>query len=211
MNNVGQTEAVSKNDFIHNMTTIASAYLGNNKVSADELPKLLRQISDALLTSMNGSAGAAIMLPQMSNELPGETAVSADLTVTSEIENEQIEAVSEEDAEEVTSTSKVDFRRMNLPTVPAVPITESIKANTVVCLFDGVEKKSLKRYIRANFGMEAEEYRAYWKLPAEYPLVAPSYSAEKRRVAKDQGLGTAKVTKTPRAARTVDERTASVG
>jgi predicted transcriptional regulator len=163
-------------EFIRNVTQIASAYLGKNSVPASELPDLIRRISSELKSAI-GEGNSITVKP-----------VSA---------TTQIDAVAPEAATQV-----IDVRRMNLPTVPVLPISQSIKANTIVCLFDGVEKKSLKRYLRAQFGMEADEYRAYWKLPADYPMVAPSYSEEKRRVAKDQGLGTAKIDKTPRAVRT---------
>jgi predicted transcriptional regulator len=37
--------------------------------------------------------------------------------------------------------------------------------------------------------MSPEEYRDKWGLPADYPMVAPNYSATRSRLAKDNGLG----------------------
>ena len=34
-----------------------------------------------------------------------------------------------------------------------------------------------------------EEYRAKWGLPADYPMVAPSYAAQRSAFAKKIGLG----------------------
>jgi len=35
-----------------------------------------------------------------------------------------------------------------------------------------------------------EEYRERWGLPADYPMVAPNYAAQRRILAKKIGLGT---------------------
>lgn len=72
---------------------------------------------------------------------------------------------------------------------PAVPIRKSIGDDYIVCLEDGKKFKSLKRHLRTHYGMTPEEYRERWGLPADYPMVAPSYSATRSRLAKANGLG----------------------
>ena len=47
----------------------------------------------------------------------------------------------------------------------------------------------LKRYLRTNFNMSPEEYRARWNLPADYPMVAPNYAEKRRELAVKIGLG----------------------
>jgi predicted transcriptional regulator len=37
--------------------------------------------------------------------------------------------------------------------------------------------------------MTPEEYRAKWNLPADYPMVAPAYAAQRSQFAKAIGLG----------------------
>jgi predicted transcriptional regulator len=37
--------------------------------------------------------------------------------------------------------------------------------------------------------MTPDEYRAKWKLPADYPMVAPNYAAQRSEMAKRFGLG----------------------
>jgi hypothetical protein len=37
--------------------------------------------------------------------------------------------------------------------------------------------------------MTPDEYRAKWKLPADYPMVAPDYAAQRSELAKRFGLG----------------------
>ena len=72
---------------------------------------------------------------------------------------------------------------------PAVPIGRSIQEDFIVCLEDGKKLKMLKRYLRSNYNMTPEEYRAKWGLPADYPMVAPNYAAQRSEFAKKIGLG----------------------
>ncbi len=73
---------------------------------------------------------------------------------------------------------------------PAVPIRASVTADHIVCLEDGKKLKTLKRYLLLRYGMTPEEYRAKWRLPADYPMVAPVYTEQRRALAKKIGLGT---------------------
>lgn len=72
---------------------------------------------------------------------------------------------------------------------PAVPVRKSIAPDHIVCLEDGKKFKSLKRHLRTHYNLSPEEYRDKWGLPADYPMVAPNYSATRSRLAKDNGLG----------------------
>ncbi|PZO69591.1 MAG: transcriptional regulator [Pelagerythrobacter marensis] len=75
------------------------------------------------------------------------------------------------------------------PRTPAVPVRSSVKPDYIVCLEDGKKLKMLKRYLRTNYDMSPEDYRARWNLPADYPMVAPNYAATRRDLAKKIGLG----------------------
>jgi len=75
-----------------------------------------------------------------------------------------------------------------LPT-PAVPTRRSVFPDHVVCLEDGKKLRMLKRYLRVRYGMTPEQYRQRWGLPADYPMVAPSYSSYRSSLAKQTGLG----------------------
>ncbi len=72
---------------------------------------------------------------------------------------------------------------------PAVPVKKSIHPEFIVCLEDGKKFKSLKRHLRTHYDLSPEQYREKWGLPADYPMVAPSYSATRSQLAKDSGLG----------------------
>jgi predicted transcriptional regulator len=72
---------------------------------------------------------------------------------------------------------------------PAVPIGASVTPTHIICLEDGKKFKSLKRHLRAQYGLSPAQYRDKWGLPADYPMVAPRYSKTRSRLAKEFGLG----------------------
>jgi predicted transcriptional regulator len=72
---------------------------------------------------------------------------------------------------------------------PAVTVRNSVKPDYIVCLEDGKKLKMLKRYLRTNYNMSPDEYRARWGLAADYPMVAPNYAQRRRDLAKKIGLG----------------------
>lgn len=75
------------------------------------------------------------------------------------------------------------------PQKPAVNPKRSVHDDHIVCLEDGKKFKSLKRHLMTHHGITPEEYRAKWNLPADYPMVAPGYSAARSELAKTMGLG----------------------
>jgi predicted transcriptional regulator len=71
---------------------------------------------------------------------------------------------------------------------PAVSIRQSITPEYLICLEDGKHFKSLRRHL-AGHGLTPEQYRTKWKLPSDYPMVAPKYAAQRSALAKAIGLG----------------------
>ncbi len=79
------------------------------------------------------------------------------------------------------------------PTAPelaarAVSVRKSVTPDYLICLDDGRKFKSLRRHL-SKLGMTPEQYRAKWKLPADYPMVAASYAAKRSALAKEIGFG----------------------
>lgn len=72
---------------------------------------------------------------------------------------------------------------------PAVPIKKSVTDDYIICLEDGKKMKMLKRHLATAYNMTPEQYREKWSLPADYPMVAPTYSQKRQRLAKENGLG----------------------
>ena len=79
-------------------------------------------------------------------------------------------------------------RNLTTDKTPAVPIDESVMPDYIVCLEDGKHFKSMKRHLGMH-GMTPDEYKARWRLPADYPIVAPKYAKARSRLAKKIGLG----------------------
>lgn len=73
---------------------------------------------------------------------------------------------------------------------PAVPIKRSVRKASIICLECGRSRKVLKGHLSTAHGLSVKEYRARWGLPADYPMVAPNYAAQRSELAKKIGLGT---------------------
>ncbi len=76
---------------------------------------------------------------------------------------------------------------------PAVSIRSSVKPDYIVCLEDGKKLKMLKRHLMTHYQLTPTDYRAKWNLPADYPMVAPSYANQRKELAMKIGLGRKKV------------------
>jgi len=71
---------------------------------------------------------------------------------------------------------------------PRVSIRKSVTPDFLISLEDGRKYKTLKRHL-GKLGLTAEEYRAKWGLPSDYPMVAPNYAAKRSELARSSGLG----------------------
>jgi predicted transcriptional regulator len=80
---------------------------------------------------------------------------------------------------------------------PAVPIRRSVHPEYVVCLDCGAKAKMLRRHLLAAHNLTPADYRERWKLPTDYPLVAPIYAARRSEMAKAIGLGRRREEETP--------------
>ena len=126
----------NKNALIDMTAEIVSAYVGNNEITAAELPSLIQQVYVSLADVSQGV-----------------------------VVNE------------------------NEPLKPAIAVKRSVSSDYIVCLEDGKKFKSLKRHLRAHYDMSPDEYRVKWRLPKDYPMVAPNYAQARSALAKQMGLG----------------------
>tara|TARA_R110002049_G_scaffold29972_2_gene101936 strand:+ start:27861 stop:28295 length:435 start_codon:yes stop_codon:yes gene_type:complete len=76
-----------------------------------------------------------------------------------------------------------------LHAIPGAHAEQKMTQDTIFCLCCGKGFKMLKRHIGAEHGLTEAEYRVMFDLPADTPLVAPSYSKRKAEYAKRSGLG----------------------
>ncbi|WP_428832925.1 MucR family transcriptional regulator [Pseudaminobacter soli (ex Li et al. 2025)] len=72
---------------------------------------------------------------------------------------------------------------------PAISVKKSVTDDYLICLEDGKQFRSLKRHLTTHYNLTPDEYRAKWGLPADYPMVAPTYAAARSTLAKKMGLG----------------------
>lgn len=73
--------------------------------------------------------------------------------------------------------------------VPAVTVRKSLSSRDhIISLIDGKPYRTLRRHLTTN-GLTPEEYRERYGLKKDYPMVAPSYSEQRRAMAKKIGLG----------------------
>ena len=73
-------------------------------------------------------------------------------------------------------------------TLSAPEVRRSIQPEGLISFEDGKPYKTLRRHLTKH-GLTPEAYRAKWGLPADYPMTAPAYSAQRSRLAVDLGLG----------------------
>ena len=73
-------------------------------------------------------------------------------------------------------------------TLTAAQIRRSIRPEGLISFEDGKAYKTLRRHLTKH-GLTPEAYRAKWGLPADYPMTAPAYSAQRSQLALDRGLG----------------------
>jgi predicted transcriptional regulator len=72
---------------------------------------------------------------------------------------------------------------------PAVPVRRSVGKNHLICLVCGQKQKMLKRHLATRHQLSPADYRERYDLSSDYPLVAPSYAAQRSELARRIGLG----------------------
>lgn len=85
------------------------------------------------------------------------------------------------------------------PVLPGLTAENTVAAEEITILFDGKKLKMIGRHLLSRYGINTDDYKRIYSLPADYPICAPGYRDVRRGHAKKQGLGTAKVPKTPKA------------
>jgi predicted transcriptional regulator len=70
----------------------------------------------------------------------------------------------------------------------AAEIRRSITPDHLVSFEDGKRYKTLRRHLTLR-DLSPEQYRAKWGLPADYPMTAANYSAQRAQLARSRGLG----------------------
>ena len=73
---------------------------------------------------------------------------------------------------------------------PSIPLQEIVKEKYVVCLECGKKMRTLKAHLRKAHQLTPKDYyRRYSLDPKKFPLVCKEYSEQRRKLAKEKGLG----------------------
>ncbi|ABK46096.1 transcriptional regulator, MucR family [Magnetococcus marinus MC-1] len=147
-------------DMVQKTAQIVEAFVRNNSITAREIPQFIKEVH-ASLTGLSQPADPPLAAPSV---------------VAPKVELAPVLV-----ANEVGQPS-------GKPT-PAVAIADSISDAFVTCLICGKPCKTLKGHLTRSHHLELDEYRAMFDLPTSYPVVSPDYSAKRRKLAIDSGLG----------------------
>jgi predicted transcriptional regulator len=72
---------------------------------------------------------------------------------------------------------------------PAVSVRKSLASKDhIISMIDGKPYRTLRRHLSTH-GLTPEDYRRRYNLKSDYPMVAESYSEQRRAMAKKIGLG----------------------
>ena len=73
---------------------------------------------------------------------------------------------------------------------PAIPLKDIVKEKYVVCLECGKKMRTLKAHLRKAHQLTPKDYYRRYNLdPKKFPLVCKEYSEQRRKLAKEKGLG----------------------
>jgi predicted transcriptional regulator len=133
----------------------------------------------------------------MTNEVLGFTTqiVSAHLTKNA-VPVEELPALIREVYKTLSTVGEAEGAAAELHQ-PAVPVTESVFPNHIVCLECGKQMTMLKRHLMTEHNLTLDQYRAKWSLPSNYPMVAPNYAETRSNLAKKMGLGRSRTVTPP--------------
>ncbi|MGV6876251.1 MucR family transcriptional regulator [Pseudochelatococcus sp. B33] len=131
-------------------------------------------------------------------ETPDLTALTVQL-LSAYVENNAVPSSELAQLVRATRAALAGDEKPSIPEKPEPEYTPAVSVRTslaspdhIISLIDGKPYKTLKRHLATN-GLTPAEYRARYKLPDDYPLVAPNYSKQRQETAKLQGLGRRKV------------------
>ena len=73
--------------------------------------------------------------------------------------------------------------------IPFVPVEQAVTEEHIFCLICGKASKAIRGHLTKTHGIDIPTYRANYGLPKDFPMVAPAYSARRRKLAIASGAG----------------------
>jgi predicted transcriptional regulator len=139
---------------------IVAAHTGHNRVETNALPGMIRNVFNAL-SALDPSVEAAPVVAVHTRDGHGHEGYDHDGHTSSYARNGYVH-----------------------PTYG-----QTVFGDHLICIEDGLSMKMLKRHLLTVHGMTPDEYRAKWKLPESYPMVAAEYARLRSSLALQSGLG----------------------
>lgn len=187
--------SVEKNPLLAMTRDIVVAEITHNAVPPEALPALIHEVYESLRTLSEGALPEEPPVPAQAagHRYPRFWRASRGVAARPALAGPDALAVPAPTVAESPAGPEATFSRTAREegVEPAVPREASVRPDRIVCLFDGVERKMLKRHLATRYGMTPEHYRQYWELPEDYPMTAPAYAEEKRDYALRTGFGRA--------------------
>ncbi len=146
-------------DLVKHAAEIVEAYVSNNELQAKEVPNLLNSVYGVLASLVGNQTDTAA------------AAVTAGATVG---------------GYEVERTL---YGREVPKQIPAVSKEDAVTEDAVICMICSKACRALRGHLTRSHDMDFDQYRRMFDLPKDFPMVAPSYSAKRRQLAIDAGLG----------------------
>lgn len=200
-----QAEAIGRS--IEAAIDLVSAYVSNNQLSPDQFlsvsEKAIDMVARKLGVSMSPvqvNQGARTAVGRMEAQrpepvpAPAAPAVPAQPAAAAPAPAKVSEVPPESEPArppkpERPFEAKARAQGWRTPDDPFVPVAKSVTDDAIICLFDGHPFKTLKKHLTNVYGMTPEQYRQYWHLAPDYPMVAKVYSDARKRLAQRQGFG----------------------
>lgn len=132
--------------------------------------------------------------------LSNNSVPAADLPILIRAVSDALTNLTAEGASEAAREEKVEKLKPS-------QVRKSVLPGGLISFLDGKSYKTLKRHLTKH-GLDPDTYRARFGLPPDYPMVAPSYAANRSALAIANGFGTKERHARPRQERTPASRPA---
>lgn len=159
---------------------------GRHRISAETSVNAITDITCAYLANPNNSTSLA-ELPQVIQTVQDHVR-NLILTVSTDSTSD-INSLIGMPQSGVPATELANGSPLSPAGEPAVPISQSITDDYIICLEDGKKFKSLRRHLERCYGLTPEQYRSRWGLPSDYPMTSPNYHATRSKLARQNGFG----------------------
>lgn len=176
---------VDNDDHLQWTCEIVASYVANNTLPPNDVPGFIQSIHSSI---------ASIAAPKATSRPSAEPSVQPSVQSSAKTSEQPVRQTLEQPSEQLLEEHPVEppiaeNRFPQLPANGAISVRKSISnPDFIISMIDGKPYKMLARQL-SRFGISPDDYRSHFKLPADYPMVAPAYSESRRSFAINSGFG----------------------